>query len=310
MHTASREMLFQPRATFPRGCGRIRKICLVVSVLVVVSWSLPLSAGAGSKEADPFFRQRGIDDRAAFFIGGINSRADTTAHVNSEVGIGSTLLLERLVNLPRERDYPRFQGYYRFSRKHRLDFRYLQVSASGTNTLLDEEITVGPLTFELGASIGATQETRFGAVEYRYAFVNDGRAEAGLSAGLGIVDLDLEIFGEIGIIPGPILTASERVNETIPLPVAGVYTDFTLTRRLFLSVGGLLFAANYDKYSGNISDVRAALRWYPAKLFGFGVAFNRTRIDVDVERDRGDVSLDYVLEGPSAFITILVPGLK
>jgi hypothetical protein len=269
-----------------------------------------MSAEGDSKEADPFFRQRGIDDRAAFFLGGINSRTDTTVQVDSEVGIGTTLLLERLFDLPRERDYPRFQGYYRFSRRHRLDFRYLRVSSSGTNTLLDEEITVGPLTFELGAKIGATNEVRFGAVEYRYAFVNDGRAEAGLSAGLGIVDLDLEIFGEIGVIPGPILTASERVNETIPLPVAGVYTDFTLTRRLFLSVEGLLFAANYDKYSGNVSDVRAALRWYPAKFFGFGVAFNRTRIDVDVERDRGNVSIDYVLEGPSAFVTFLIPGMK
>ena len=282
---------------------------LVVSVLVVFSSSLALSAEGESKEADPFFLQRGINDRAAFFVGGINSRVDTTVQINSEIGIGSTLLLEQLFSLPRERNYPRLQAYYRFSRKHRLDFRYLRVSAAGTNTA-NEEITVGPLTFELGATIGARQETRFGAVEYRYAFVNDGRAEAGLSAGLGIIDLDLEIFGEIGVIPGPILTASERVNETIPLPVAGVYTDFSLTRRLFLSVEGLLFAANYDRYSGNVSDVRAALRWYPAKLFGFGVAFNRTRIDVDVERDRGDVSLDYVLEGPSAFITILVPGLK
>ena len=283
---------------------------LVVSVLVVVSGSLALAAERESEEADPFFLQRGIDDRAAFFVGGINSRADTTAQVNSEVGIGSTLLLERLFDLPRERDYPRFQGYYRFSRTHRLDFRYMRVSSSGTSTLLDEEITVGPLTFELGAAIGAKQETRFGVVDYRYAFVNNGKAEAGLSAGLGIIDIDLEIFGEIGVSPGPILTASERFSETIPLPLAGVYTDFTLTRRLFLSVEGLLFAANYDKYSGDVSDVRAALRWYPVKFFGLGLAFNRTRIDVDVERNRGDVSIDYLLEGPSVFVTFLVPGLK
>ncbi len=268
------------------------------------------AANVESKEGDPFFERRGIDDRAAFFIGGINSRADTTAQVNSNVGIGSTLLLERLFSIPRERNYARFQGYYRFSRKHRLDFRYLRTSAAGTNTLLDEDITVGPLTFQIGAAIGARQEMRFGAVEYRYAFVNDGKAEAGISTGLGIVDLDLEIFGQISVSPGPILTASERVSETIPLPVVGVYTDFTLTRRLFLSVEGLLFAANYDKYSGDISDVRAALRWHPAQFFGLGVAFNRTRIDVDIERSRGDVSIDYVLEGPSVFITFLVPGLK
>ncbi len=43
--------------------------------------------------------------------------------------------------------------------------------------------------------------------------------------------------------------------------------------------------------------------------FGLGLAFNRTRFDVDVD-SRGDVSIDYVLEDPSVFITFLVPGLK
>ena len=114
---------------------------LAAFVLVVVSWPLAVAADGESKQADPFFGQRGIDDRAAFFVGGISSRVDTTVQINSEVGIGSTLLLEPLFALPRERDYPRFQGYYRFSRRHRLDFRYLRVSAGGTNTLLDEEIT-------------------------------------------------------------------------------------------------------------------------------------------------------------------------
>ncbi len=104
---------------------------LVLSVLVVAGCSMVAAANGESKEGDPFFERRGIDDRATFFIGGINSRADTTAQVNSNVGIGSTLLLE--------------------------------------------------------------------------------------------------IFGEIGVSPGPILTVSEHVSETVPLPVVGVYTVFTLT---------------------------------------------------------------------------------
>jgi hypothetical protein len=296
-----------------RGFGRCCRIGLLAFVLVplwLVSSPLTLSEEGNSKEADPFFRQRGIDDRAAFFLGAISSRAETTARVDSDLGIGSTLLLERLFSLPRSQDYLRFQGYYRFARRHRLDFRYMRVSAEGTNTLLDEEITVGNETFQFGAAIGARNDTRLGVLDYRYAFVNNGRAEAGLSAGLGIIDVDLEIFGEISVAPGPILTASERITETIPLPVAGVYTDFTLTRRLFLSVEGLLFTANYDKYSGEVGDVRVALRWYPVKLFGFGVAYNRTRIDVDIELDGGTVSLDYSLEGPSVFVTFLVGGLK
>jgi hypothetical protein len=287
-----------------------RAIVPLLLVLSFVSSPATPSDQGEPNPTDPFFRQRGIDDRAGFFIGGIGSSAETTVQVNSDAGIGSTILLERLFNLPRKRDYLRFEGYYRFSRTHRLDFRYLEVSSSGTNTLFDEDITVGDQTFQVGAAIGANRNTRFGAIEYRYAFVNNGRAEAGISAGLGVADIDLEIFGEIGVSPGPILIASERVRETILLPVAGVYTDFTLTRRLFLSFAAILLTASYDKYSGDIGDVRVALRWYPAKVVGFGAAWNRTRIDVHVERSRGDVSLDYVFEGPSVFVSFLVPGLR
>jgi hypothetical protein len=50
-----------------------------------------------------------------------------------------------------------------------------------------------------------------------------------------------------------------------------------------------------------------ALRWYPSKIFGFGVALNRTRIDVDLERGNDTIRLNYVLDGPSVFVTFAIP---
>jgi hypothetical protein len=290
----------------PLKIGRPFAFLVLVSLLGA---PYALAAEGESKDNDPFFRQRGIDDRGAFFIGAVASTVDSVVRIDPAFGVGSSLQLQRIFDVDRERTYARFGGYWRFSRKHRLNFQYLRTSSSGTNTLVDEEITIGDDVIELNAAIGAEEKTRFAALEYRYAFVNNGRAEAGLSAGLGVIDTDLTLFGEVTV--GPFTEiAKERVNATIPLPVGGFYVDFTLTKRLFLSVDALIFSANYDKYSGNVDDSRIALRWYPTKVFGFGAAWNRTRIDIKIAEPDGDIFLDYLFDGPSVFISFVVPGLK
>lgn len=270
-------------------------------------------AAAGDGETtegdDPFFEKRGINDRASITLGFMWADMETTAQINSELGLGTTLFLERLFDAPRSRDIPQLLGYYRFNRHHRLDFGYMRVKNEGAVTLLDEEIDVGDITFELNAAVGVRSKVQFAHVQYRYAFVNNGRAEAGIAAGLGLIDADLEIWGQVGI-PPEVLYASERVSETIPLPIAGIYTEFTLTKGLFLSVDALLFSLAYGDYAGNVSDSRLSLQWYPTKIFGFGAAYSRTRIDVDIERPRGTVNLDYLIEGPSIFVSFAIPGLQ
>jgi hypothetical protein len=250
-----------------------------------------------------------MDDRGAFFIGAVGSTVDSVVRIDPDFGIGSSLQLQRIFGVDRERTYARFAGYWRFSRKHRLNFQYLRTSSSGRNTLFEEEITIADEVIELNAAIGAEEKTGFAALEYRYAFVNNGRAEAGISAGLGVIDTDLTVFGEVTA--GPFTEiAIQQVSDTIPLPVMGIYTDFRLTRGLFLSVDALILNAGYDKYSGSIDDSRIALRWYPTKVFGFGAAWNRTRIDIKIAEPGGDIYLDYLFEGPSVFISVLVPGNK
>jgi hypothetical protein len=300
----------QPAST--RNPDRPLRIGRAFAFLVLASLlgsPFALAAEGESNDEDPFFRKRGMDDRGAFFVGVVASTVDSVVRIDPDFGVGSSLQLQRIFGVDRERDYARFSGYWRFSRKHRLNFQYLRTSSSGTRTLLDEEITIGDEIIEFGAAIGAEEKTRFVALEYRYAFVNNGRAEAGLSAGLGIIDTDLMLFGEV-IVGDETLIAREQVSETIPLPVAGVYTDFRLTRGLFLSVEALILNANYDKYSGSVDDSRIGLRWYPTKIFGFGAAWNRTRIDLKIAEPDGDIYLDYLFEGPSVFVSFLVPGMK
>jgi hypothetical protein len=263
-----------------------------------------------SHAVDPVFEKRGIDDRGEITLDLVRASQETAARIDSDLGLGGTLVLERLFEVPRTDTFLRLSGHYRLSRKHRLNFQYADVSREGTRTLFEEEVEIGGTIFPISATVGARDKTQFAAAEYRYAFVNNGRAEAGVGAGLAMMDLDVTLFGSIGVEQGSELTASESIGTTLVLPVVAVYTDFTLTRRLLLSVEGLLFSFGLSGNEGNISDSRVALRWYPSKIFGFGVALNRTRIDVDLKRDNDTIRLNYVLDGPSVFITFAIPGSR
>ena len=283
-------------------------ILVFVALLLVVPALATSEDGEEVKEHDPILEKRGIDDRGEITLDLVRASQETAARIDSDLGLGGTLVLERLFEVPRTDTFLRLSGHYRLSRKHRLNFHYADVSREGTRTLFEEEVEIGGAIFPISAKVGARDRTQFAAAEYRYAFVNNGRAEAGLTAGLGVMDLDVTLFGSIGTGEGLQLTASESLGTTIVLPVVGVYTDFTLTRRLLLSVEGLLFSFALSGNEGNVSDSRVALRWYPSKIFGFGVALNRTRIDVDLERGNDTIRLNYVLDGPSVFITFAIPG--
>ena len=288
-----------------------RPFILLFAALLLVGPALAASEdGEEVKDHDPVLEKRGIDDRGEITLDLVRASQETAARIDSDLGLGGTLVLESLFEVPRTDTFLRLSGHYRLSRKHRLDFHYADVSREGSRTLFEEEVEIGGSIFPISAEVGARDRTQFAAAEYRYAFVNNGRAEAGLRAGLGVMDLDVTLFGSIGAGEGLQATASESLGTTIVLPVVGVYTDFTLTRRLLLSVEGLLFSFALSGNEGDVSDSRVALRWYPSKIFGFGVALNRTRIDVDLERGNDTIRLNYVLDGPSVFITFAIPGSR
>ena len=288
-----------------------RPFILLFAALLLVGPALAASEDDEEvKEHDPVLEKRGIDDRGEITLDLVRASQETAARIDSDLGLGGTLVLESLFEVPRTDTFLRLSGHYRLSRKHRLDFHYADVSREGSRTLFEEEVEIGGSIFPISAEVGARDRTQFAAAEYRYAFVNNGRAEAGLRAGLGVMDLDVTLFGSIGAGEGLQATASESLGTTIVLPVVGVYTDFTLTRRLLLSVEGLLFSFALSGNEGDVSDSRVALRWYPSKIFGFGVALNRTRIDVDLERGNDTIRLNYVLDGPSVFITFAIPGSR
>ena len=56
-----------------------------------------------------------------------------------------------------------------------------------------------------------------------------------------------------------------------------------------------------DEYDGSLQDYRVAVVWQPGKWLGVGLGYNQFNVDVDVEKERFDGSLDWTYRGPMLF---------
>lgn len=71
---------------------------------------------------------------------------------------------------------------------------------------------------------------------------------------------------------------------------------------LNLRTGGEFFDVRMSNQKGSLTDVRAAIDWYPFEHFGFGVGFNRTRLGYE---DLGipQVDVTYTYSGTNLYLS-------
>lgn len=81
---------------------------------------------------------------------------------------------------------------YRFSRHHRFDIDLYNIDRDSTK-VLDKTIEVGETVFPINAELYGRLDTDIYKVAYTWMFHDDDKVALGLSAGLHIVGLDLEL---------------------------------------------------------------------------------------------------------------------
>ena len=61
------------------------------------------------------------------------------------------------------------------------------------------------------------------------------------------------------------------------------------------------FALSIDDIDGSLQDYRGLVTWQPRKWLGVGLGYNRFTLDVDVDKDDFNGSLDWTYSGPMIF---------
>ena len=98
-------------------------------------------------------------------------------------------------------------------------------------------------------------------------------------------------------------SGSEVLGASVaaPLPVIGLRGIWDLSNDFWLDVTAQYFALSIDDIDGSLQDYRVLVTWQPRKWLGVGLGYNRFTLDVDVDKDDFNGSLDWTYSGPMIF---------
>jgi len=262
---------------------------------------------AGAVDDDEYNARRGIRDRGNISVGGFLVSFDTLARLDSEeLGQGTGLNFEQDLNLETSTTDLRLDGYIRFKRKHRLEFAYMLFNRGATVTL-DEPIQFGDEIFDVDATVAGEFNTRVAKLAYKYSIVNNGKIEAGISAGLSILDLEtsLAASGTVGN-GGGTTGAAERAEESFiaPVPVLGAHLNVTMHPNWFFRASWEYFDAGAQDIDARLIDAKVTFDYYPWNHVGFGLGYNLVNIDYS-DREPPAVGVDYDYDGALAYVSFI-----
>jgi hypothetical protein len=195
----------------------------------------------------------------------------------------------------------RLDADWRFgdSQRHKVRAIAFAMSRSRKKTI-EEEIEWGGDTYPINANLEA--EFKFSVVElaYEYAFLRRDTYEVGGSVGLHFTSLEASLTAK-NTSTGQTLDISNEASVDAPLPVIGLRGLWKLPADFYVDAQAQFFALSIDEYDGSLQDYRLMLTWQPKPWLGVGIGYNSFKVDVDVEKDRFDGSLDWTYNGPMIY---------
>lgn len=195
----------------------------------------------------------------------------------------------------------RFDGQWRFADRHKVRFMWFDTSRENTRTL-EEEIVWGDETFPVSARTRAEFAFAVYELAYEYAFLRRENYEIAGSFGLHYTELELELSARAESSGGTLETDIKESGDVgAPLPVIGLRGLWALPHNFWIDAQAQYFALEIDDIDGSLTDLRLMVNWQPKTWLGIGIGYNQFTVDVDIEQNSFDGSLDWTYEGPMIF---------
>jgi hypothetical protein len=278
---------------------------VALAVTLIPSVAVAQESGPeGTAESSAIADSPVHSDRWNLSLGAFLVELRTDAQVGFSGIVGSILRLEDTLGLDSNHTTGRLDGLYRIKPRHAIEFGVLEIdrSASGElDTSIDFEDTRFVGWYDSKFEMAVVR------VIYRYSFINDGRVNTGVSAGLSAFDFDLAIEGEAQALDGDgnptggIEVKEERVDVVAPVPAFGMFIDYAIRPRLVFRASAEFFDLSVGDLEGQVVDTRASLTYFLSDHFGLGVGINTTDITYV---DTGEpLRIDYRYSGVLGFLT-------
>lgn len=213
--------------------------------------------------------------------------ADTVFGINSDNGVTGSVDFTRLLG-GKEVDTSswRIDSLYRFNPRHSIGFTYYDVDRKGNRTL-NQDITIDNVTYKAGANVQSDIGIALYRLFYNYSFYHKDKAELGLSAGLYVADISIDLRGTLTCTGGPSCTpggnpiGGTSSSLAAPLPSVGFLVNYDILPRLQAQGRMDWFYIDVSKFQGSMTELYLGLDYRLFKHFSLGAAFDRFNVNVD-----------------------------
>jgi hypothetical protein len=276
---------------FVNACRSLAGIATVAACSSVLLVAAPAASAAEAPDL--------LTDSFQVAIGTFAISSEPSVQLNGEASTGDKVDFDEKLGGGDEQRV-RLDSHWRFgdTGRHKVKLIGFSMSRDRTSTI-DEEFEWGGDVYPVDAKVKA--EFKFTVIEaaYEYAFLQRDNYELNGSIGLHYTSMDASLKAEAAT-SGGTLTADIDNSASVdaPLPVIGLRGMWDLSHNFWLDATAQFFALSIDDYDGNLQDYRLLLTWQPKKWAGVGVGYSRFSVDVDVEKDDFNGSLDWTYSGP------------
>ena len=179
----------------------------------------------------------------------------------------------------------RLDGLYRFNDKHGIGFAWYNMKFTGSREL-GKDITWGDYNFLLSTQVDSEIKFDIYKLNYQYSLHHSKEVELGVLVGFHVMRVSAGISAtNIG--------ESRSESVTAPLPVFGLYADYSFTPRFSAYYNYQFFFINYqDKIKGGLQDFLLGIEYRLFRNVGVGAAFNRFGLHVKAKQDVTTLYLD------------------
>lgn len=285
----------------------MKKIITIAIVLTLAM--LATSAYAREiKQPDSYYSRKGISDNIMISAGFYLPTLSTNVRVDSTyLGQGTDIGFENMLDMDSSVMVLRADGHFRFFDWFSLQLGYYNISRS-TTTTLNESIQFGNKTYTVNADVTGLFATEVIKAALAFSLLNDGNVEFGFSVGGNIIFLEASLSSYIG-------NVSESVDEIAPLPLGGLFANFTISPGLFLKGTFEYFSLSIDDIDGTALDCRAVIEYYPLDNIGIGAGVNLFDINISMKNikvsengihDTLSGKFDYTTTGLVAYLSVVL----
>jgi hypothetical protein len=244
---------------------------------VVILAGAPL-ANRAAEEFGPLDKKALPWEKGSLSVGGFVGAFDSTLSFGRTRVGGVTVNAEDLFNLDTSLAVLRIDALYRPDPglRHQLDFSYAAYHRHGSRSL-SADLSVGDVTYPLGATVDAVFNFDIIRGVYSYAVVQDDRMR--ISVGLGIYAIPLRYSLEGNATNGR--RAVQGADTTLPLPALALRGEFQLIPKLFLYTGIEAMYIEAGDVKGSLLEADVGLEYRPWKHVGIGLGYNGMLLDVE-----------------------------